>query len=446
MTVWDSESVAAALSVPGPRGLRFTGVSTDTRALAPGALFVALKGERFDAHAFLADAKARGAAGAVVRRGTPAVDGLPFFEVADTLQALGMLARARRRLLPSDSPVIAVTGSSGKTSTKEMIRAALATKWRVHATAGNLNNLVGVPLTLLEAPDDAQALVVEAGASVPGEIARLRGIIEPTVAVVTNVSYAHVAGFGSLEGVMREKLALVEGTPVAVVGTEPPTLGAAARQLARTIVAGSDPAADVHPASAELDDAGQPRIRWAGAEVTLPVVGFHQVENAMLAAAVAREAGADPARALAALRDVRLPPGRGSVLSVRGLTIIDDTYNANPSSLRWAVRFAHWLAARRGRPLAVVVGTMLELGAESARLHAAAAAEIVALRPTLIGAVGEFAAAFAALQPRMDAHLVTAPDAATLGPRLRAALRGDEVVLLKASRGVALERVLADLN
>src|SRR5690348_17166094 len=184
VTVWESAGVAAALGVSGPRGLHFTGVGTDTRALTPGALFVALKGDRFDAHAFLDQARAKGASAAVVRRGTPAVDGLPYFEVADTLDALGLLARARRRLLAPGSPVVAVTGSSGKTSTKEMIRAVLATTYQVHATTGNLNNLVGVPLTILATPDDADALVVEAGASVPGEIARLRAVIEPTIAVI----------------------------------------------------------------------------------------------------------------------------------------------------------------------------------------------------------------------------------------------------------------------
>src|SRR5207249_403676 len=231
----------------------------------------------------LDQARANGASAAVVRRGTPAVDGVPYFEVADTLDALGLLARARRRRLAPGSPVVAVTGSSGKTSTKEMIRAVLATTYQVHATSGNLNNLVGVPLTILAAPDDADALVVEAGASVPGEIARLRAVIEPTIAVITNVGYAHVEGFGSLAGVMQEK---------------------------------------------------------------------------------------------------------------RGLTVIDDTYNANPGSLRWALKLAHWLAERRRRPLAVVVGSMLELGPESARLHAAAAADIAALQPALVAAVGEFVPAF----------------------------------------------------
>src|SRR2546422_6867645 len=184
---WDSAQVSHALGVPGPEGLHFSGVSTDTRGLTGGELFVALKGERFDAHDFLARAKAKGAAGAVVRRGTPPVGGLARFEVEDTLDALGRLARARRRLLPAGSPVVAITGSSGKTSTKEMIRATLATRYRVHATSGNLNNLVGVPLTILAAPEDRNALVVEAGGGVPGGVAPLPAVVEATIAVGTNV-------------------------------------------------------------------------------------------------------------------------------------------------------------------------------------------------------------------------------------------------------------------
>src|SRR5213079_2067366 len=132
-------------------------------------------------------------------------------------------------------PVVAITGSSGKTSTKEMIRAVLATRYRTHATSGNLNNLVGVPLTILAAPDDAEALVAEAGASLPGEIARLRDVIEPTIAAITNVGYAHVEGFGSLGGVLREKVALVDGAGVAVVGTDPPELAREARRRTRTV-------------------------------------------------------------------------------------------------------------------------------------------------------------------------------------------------------------------
>ncbi|HEV2750934.1 MAG TPA: UDP-N-acetylmuramoyl-tripeptide--D-alanyl-D-alanine ligase [Gemmatimonadales bacterium] len=448
MSVWESAAVASALGVSGPRGLRFSGVGTDTRLLTPDTLFVALQGDRFDAHAFLDQAKVKGAAAAVVRRGTPVVAGLPVFEVEDTLAALGLLARARRRRLPPGSPVVAITGSSGKTSTKEMIRAVIATAYRVHATEGNLNNLVGVPLTILAAPDEAEALVVEAGASIPGEISRLRDIIEPTIAVITNVGYAHVEGFGSLAGVMQEKVSLAEGARTAVVGTDPPELAVEARRRAPTIVAGTGAGAQVRPDAAELDDGGHPRITWRGHTVTLPVIGFHQIENAMLALAVGRETGADPARVVAALADVRLPGGRGAMLTLgeNGLTVIDDTYNANPSSLRWAVKLAHWLAGRRQRPLAVVVGSMLELGGESAKLHAAAAADIAALQPALVAVVGEFVDAFEPHRGALGNRLLTAESVEALGPRLKAALRGDEIVLLKASRGVALERVLRYLN
>lgn len=447
MTFWTAARVAETLGTSDPRGPAFSRVSTDTRELQGGELFVAIKGERFDAHAFLAQARAAGATGAVVRRGTPPVDGLRFYEVADTLDALGRLARARRRTLPAGAPVVAVTGSSGKTSTKELIRAALNVAYRAHATSGNLNNLVGVPLTMLAMPDDATALVVEAGASMPGEIAKLREVIEPTIAVVTNVGYAHVEGFGSLAAVLREKVSLCAGVAVAVVGLEPPQLAEEARRLAgRTVTAGRLAPADVRPDVAGLDDLGHAAIRWGGASVTLPVLGLHQVDNAMIALAVAREAGIEPASAVPALAQVRLPPGRGALLTIGRLTVLDDTYNANPGSLRASLGLARWIADRSGRPLAVVVGSMLELGPESDKLHHAAAREIAAARPAVVGAVGAFVPAFAALGVAGPVRVLTAPDAETLGPSLRAALRGDEVVLLKASRGVALERVLHHLQ
>ena len=444
--LWDARFLSEVLGVPGPGEGKFPHISTDTRALVAGDLFVALKGERFDAHDFLAEARARGAGAAVVRRGTAPVPGLPYFEVADPLAALGALGRARRRAFAPGTPVVAITGSSGKTSTKELVAAALAPRYRVHATAANLNNEVGVPLTLLAAPDDAQALVIEAGASVPGEIARLRAVIEPTIAVITTVGFAHVAGFGSLAGVLHEKLSLLDGVPLAVVGTDPPELGREARRRTRTIVAGTTPAAELRADSVRLDEDGRCVLRWRGREVTLPLFGLHQGDNAMLALAVAREAGVEAEAALAALASVAVPGGRGRVSRQGDLTIIDDTYNANPGSLARAMESAVQLARARGRPLAVVVGTMLELGPESARLHAAAAADIVRCEPQLVGAVGEFAAAFAPYRTRLGERLLVAENAAALGPRLRDALRGNEVVLLKASRGVALEQVLPHLS
>ena len=444
---WTSDEVAEALGVPAPAKLTFAAISTDTRHLKPDTLFIALKGEKFDAHDFLEKAKSGGAAAAVVRRGTPAVAGLPFFEVDDPLTALGLLARARRRMFPAATPVVAITGSSGKTSTKEMIRAALGARYRVHATAANLNNLVGVPLTILGAPDDTEALVVEAGASIPGEIAKLRDIIEPTIAVITNIGYAHVEGLGSLEGVMREKLSLLDGAPVAIIGSGPETMWPEARKRTQVIPAalpgksGEDALLDRH-----LDRDGRPRLSLdSGEKVTLPALGIHQMENAQIALAVAQRAGVEHDAAVRALANVRLPGGRGNVREIGNLTVIDDTYNANPASMRRAVQTAAWLAGRQRRPLVVVVGTMLELGPESARLHAEAAREIARRKPALVAAVGTFARAFETLREELGGRLITAADADALGPKLKSALRGNELILLKASRGVALERVLNHL-
>ena len=386
----------------------------------------------------------------MVRRGTKAVPGLPAFEVDDTLVALGLLARARRRRLPAKAPVVAITGSSGKTSAKEMIRSALGARWgtRVHATTGNLNNLVGVPLTILAAPDDAEALVVEAGASLPGEIARLRDIIEPTIAVVTNVGYAHLEGFGSVERLLQEKASLLDGAPLAVVGNGATLVAEARRRAQRVVVVARDELGEVYPDRVDIDDAGRPVLHWMGASATLPVLGLHQVDNAMIALAVAREAGVDPKAALAGLADVQIPSGRGGLVQRGALTIIDDSYNANPDSILAALETALTYAARRRRPLVVVLGSMLELGPESARLHAFVADELMSFLPApeVVCAVGDFVPAFERHRKALGDRLITAPDAEALGPRLKAALQGNEIVLLKASRGVALERVLRHLT
>ena len=445
---WTSAEVAEALGVEAPKKLKFKSISTDSRQLTADSLFIALKGANFDAHNFLQEAKDKGAAGAVARHGTPPIKGLPFFEVDDTLQALGLLARARRRMLPEGTPVVAITGSSGKTSTKEMIRTALAARFKVHATSGNLNNLIGVPLTILGAPADTEALVVEAGASVPGEIAKLRAIIEPTISVITNIGYAHVEGFGSLEGVMMEKLSLLDGVPVAIIGSGPDTMWPEARRRTQVIPAFL-PGKQMDDALLDryLDKDGHPRLSLdSGEQVTLPALGLHQLENAQIALAVAQRAGVEHDAAVRALANVQLPGGRGDLRTVGNLLIIDDTYNANPASLRRAVQVAAWLGQRQRRPLVVVVGTMLELGPESARLHAEAAREIAKRKPALVAAVGAFARVFEGLREELGGRLITAPDPNALAPKLKSALRGNELILLKASRGVALEQVLRYLN
>ena len=437
---WTSAGVRDALGFPaGPsEGVSFTGISTDTRTIAPGALFVAIAGERFDGHAHLEEASARGALGAVVRKGTQGIPGLEMFEVEDTVEALGWLARARRRTMTG--PVVAVAGSNGKTSTKEMLAVALGTRYKVHATRANLNNLIGVPQTILEAPDDTEALVIEAGASVPGEVPRYRQIIEPTVAVVTNVAAEHLEGFGSLEVVLAEEVALVDGVPLAVVGTEPPELATRARALARRVVTAGLGGAELRPESVSLDSAGRATVVTDRARFTLPLPGRHLAANAMLAWGVAIHLGLDPRAVARALERVEVPGGRGQVMEFGLLTILNDCYNANPMSFRAAIATAQ--AMRGGRRLVFVAGTMRELGEESAALHAAVARELVGLKPDLLAAVGEFVPPLEAFRGELGDRLLVADDVAGLGQQLAPRLEGNELIVLKASRGVALERII----
>lgn len=438
MRQWTRTFVADALGAFLPEGEPFTSVSTDTRTLEPGALFFALTGERFDGHDHLGDALARGAAAAVVRKGTPAMAGLLLVEVASPLEAYGALAHARRREIAG--PVVAVTGTNGKTSTKEMLRAVLATRYQVHATHANLNNLVGVPFTILSAPEGTEALVVEAGANLPGEIARYREIIEPDITVITNAGAGHLEGFGSPEGVLNEKLELARDVALAIVGTDPPALADGARHLARRVLTAGINAAERKARDLTLDQQGRASFMAGDEAVQLPYPGRHLAANAMLAWAVAEELGLDLHASARALGSLTLPPGRTELTQVGLMTVLNDCYNANPQSFASAIASAR--AMREGRRLAFVAGTMRELGAASAQLHAEVADQLVALKPELLAAVGEFVAPLEARRASFSGELLTAADPLALGPLLASQLAGDELVVLKASRGVALERIL----
>jgi UDP-N-acetylmuramoyl-tripeptide--D-alanyl-D-alanine ligase len=441
---WTLARIARALG-GGPCDDRpIRAVSTDTRAIAPGDLFVALRGEHHDAHRYLAEAVSKGAAAVVVDDAGTAKDlGVPVYVVPDTLHALGDLARARR--LAWSGPLIAVGGSNGKTSTKELIRAALGARLEVHATAGNLNNQIGVPLTLLAIPDGAEVVVAELGTNVPGEIALLRRIVEPTIAVVTTVQEEHLEGFGDLAGVMREEASLLDGTPLAVIPSDEPDLASeSARRARRTVTAGLL-GGDLAASSSGLAPDG---TGWAVVEdvrVTIPLRGLHNLRNAMLALAVARECGvsvADAGAALAALDTSRLPSMRSSVESIGEATIINDAYNSNPGSARAALALLAQVGA--GRQRVAVLGTMRELGERSAHAHAEIAAEALRSGASIVAGIGDFAVALQAVAPHDD-RVVTAMDVEDLWPALRSRLAADAVILLKASRGVRLERLLPHL-
>jgi len=439
------EALGGARAAGSAPAAEYTGVTTDTRSLGAGALFVALRGERFDAHDFLGAAAAAGAAGAVVERipaGAPSE--LTYYVVQDTLVALGQLARHYRRHL--EARVVAVVGSNGKTTTKELTRAALGVRFRVHATKGNLNNLVGVPLTLLAAPADAEALVIEAGTNAPGEVARLGEIIEPDAVIVTSIAEEHLEGLSDLEGVLREETSILESLPpdgVALVVEEPASLPERARQLAPRVRvvgygAGADP--DLCPAEIGVDDEGRARFRWRGQEVHLALRGRINVLNALLALGLAEEWGVPVADAVAGVTQVKASSMRGEVLQYGDLIVIADCYNANPASLEAAVELLVSLPRRGGR--VAVLGTMRELGPASEELHRRVAGVVAGQELDLIVATGEFAAAFEEWADGLGDRLIRSEDPVAAYEPLSRRLRGGEVILLKGSRGEALERLL----
>ncbi|HKJ92593.1 MAG TPA: UDP-N-acetylmuramoyl-tripeptide--D-alanyl-D-alanine ligase [Longimicrobiales bacterium] len=454
MSGWTERDVLRALPIAervarnGDGPAAFAGVATDTRALPDGSLFVALRGEHFDAHDFLPAAAEAGARAAVVERVPQGAPRLTYYQVPDTLVALGKLARYRRRGMAA--PVCAITGTNGKTTTKEMVRAVLGTRYRVHATAGNLNNLVGAPLTILAAAEDAQALVVEIGTNAFGEIARLAEIVEPDLAVITSVGEGHLEGFGNVEGVLREKTSLLSrlragGT--AFVADEPQALVERARSLTRDVrVAGwtARADADLRATDVRMDDAGAIHFRWQGRNVVLPFGGRAHVRNALLALGVGLALDVDADDAVAVLGGLQPPKMRAQVLRMGLLTVLADCYNANPASLAAALDTLMAIPARGGR--VAVVGTMLELGNESVRLHREAARKLAQAGLDLIVATGAFADAFEPLAGELGERLVRPGDVMDAAGVLLQRLRGDEVVLLKGSRGVALERLIPPLE
>ncbi len=415
------------------------GVSTDTRTVRPRNLFVALVGDRFDGHAFVAEAGARGAAAAAVMCDMDAP--LPMLRVADTRRALGDLARAWRRRF--EMPLVGVTGSNGKTTVKEMTAAILALQGPVHATRGNLNNDIGVPLTLFELDAGHRAAVIEMGANHAGEIARLTDIARPTVAVVTNAGPAHLEGFGSLEGVARAKGEIFSGLGpegTAVINADDPWADLwRARAAGRAQIGfGTGPGADVQVRREPAGEGSRLQLRtpWGAFECLLPLPGAHNALNAAAATACALAAGATPEMAAEGLGRVqgvqgRLQPRAG----VKGCRLVDDSYNANPASLDAALA---WLATRPGRHW-LLLGDMGELGGEGLALHAAMGRRARESGVERLFGLGEQAAAAV---DAFGSNAVWHADREALIEQLRDELAPDVWLLVKGSRFMRLEQVV----
>ena len=417
------------------------GISTDTRTVCAGDVFVALRGERFDGHAFLGDAVGKGAVAVVVDDGAPAAGlGVPTFVVPDTLRALGALGAYARTAWAR--PVIAVGGSNGKTTTKELVRAALGSTLAVHATAGNLNNRIGVPQTLLALPEAADIAVVEVGTNQPGEIAILRDIARPDIALITTVQEEHLEGFGDLAGVMAEEMSLCDGVALAVVPAAEPAVVARARASAERIVTAGVSMGDVRADAWGLGAEGRAWLRLGDITVNVPAPGAHNAANAMLAMAVARACGVSDADAGRGIEAATFPPMRSAVSALGDAVLINDAYNSNPGSVRAALALLEAVGA--GRPTVAILGTMRELGAQSDALHDDVARATLASDVDLIGAIGEFAAAFERVAPG-STRVVGAADPELLWPRIESRIDRRAAILLKASRGVRLERLVPRL-
>ncbi len=432
-----------------------TGYSIDTRTLAPGDLFFAVRGERFDAHDFVAAALERGARAAVVAR-SKVTDLLDLAHthtlliVDDPLIALQTLATAVRRHW--NKRVIGITGSAGKTTTKEAVAEVLSSRFSVLKSQGNLNNEFGMPLQLLKLEPEHEVAVIEMGMSHSGEIAALARIAHPDWGIVTNVGSAHAQNFAdSVVGIARAKYELVQSLPasgVAILNCDDPYVGQFGRDFrGRSIYFGMGPCAD--PRAANIEELGTEGVRFqvtAGEEqatVTLALLGRHNIWNVMAAIAAGLEAGIPLADCAIAAGRLRPPDKRGEVLSIGDATVINDCYNSNPEALKSMIAT---LAAMPAKRRILVAGEMLELGPGSAVLHrecGRAAAEssidlVVGVRGSaqyIVEAAREAGALAIFLASPLEA-----------GEWLKAELRPGDAVLLKASRGVGLEQALRVLQ
>ena len=444
-----TEATGGTFSVP----FEADGVSIDTRTLAPGDVFLALRGDGRDGHAFVADAFAAGAAGAMVRDGAPAPGAVApgaVLRVDDTLAALARLGGfARTRFGAAGGRLVAITGSVGKTTTKEMLRGVLSTFGTTHAAAASYNNHWGLPLTLARTPRDARFCIAEIGMNHAGEIAPLARLARPHVAVVTTIAAAHIGHLGTIEAIAAEKASIMRGLEpngVAVLPIDSPQFPilATAAGDASVLTFGGDPAADVRLLHIEADADGSlihVDIAGATASLRLNAAGPHMAMNALAALAAVAALGLDPTKAIDALEAFAPLAGRGLrrevALGCGRALLLDESYNGNGASMRAALEVLRLQPAKRR---VAVLGDMLELG-EAARAEHAGLAEAVA------GSVDCLFTCGTLMRTLFDAVPTTlrgahAANAELLAPIATAAIRAGDAILVKGSLGSGMKRVI----
>ncbi|HUO06591.1 MAG TPA: UDP-N-acetylmuramoyl-tripeptide--D-alanyl-D-alanine ligase [Candidatus Binataceae bacterium] len=454
-------------SIHGDPNLRIRGISIDTRTIAAGEMFVALRGAAIDGHRYLAQAAERGAAAAIVEPGKRHAT-LPCIEVADPLIALGDLARRHleRRRAAHRIPVAAIGGAAGKTTTKELTAlAARALFGETLSTPGNLNNRIGVPMTIFTLTERHRAAVLECGTNMRGEIAHLAKIVEPDAAMVLNVDLEHTEGLGTLDDVADEECTLFStARRFAIAPAGDPLIIPRIPARLEQITFGKTSDATVRLADRIVGANGRAKIRidlsheiGDGArkvESEINLLGEAAALNctaaiAMVAAMRGGRLSASDLRALGnALETAVAVPGRLAATTIGGAIVIDDTYNSNPRSIRAALDAAREVAAPTNARLVIAMGDMLELGAISPDAHRAAVRDVLAAKPATFVAVGaEMAAAIASLVGSdLPGNIVAAVDSAQAGPIVARTLQPGDIVLVKGSRGIAMEKIIGALR
>lgn len=429
---------------------RGAGLSTDSRQCQPGEIFVALRGEKFDGHQFVAQVLAAGALAAAVEANWFASQKKlrgNFIIVDGTLQALQQISHTIRRRW--GKPIIAITGSNGKTTTKELIATVLAQEKSVHKTTGNLNNHIGVPLTLAELDHGHDAAVVEMGANHYGEIARLCEIAAPNFGLITNIGHAHIEFFKDLDGVAKAKRELFDylhaRNGVVFINADDPKLRATLPSGTKAITYGIDQPAQVQGQIAGIDENGCATLAWHGQNIRLAIPGTHNAINALAAVAVGEHFGIAPEKIRRALETTQPIAKRMQIFRRGGLTIINDAYNANPESMRAALEFLAAMPVRESGRRIAVLGDMLELGDAASSAHEAIGVMAKGLPIHAVFAYG----------PQMR-HLVHAigeafwaehfDDKPRLCEEINRSVRPGDVILLKGSRAMAIEEVVERLS
>lgn len=453
-TVGEIAKAVSGELVQGDSGKVFDGVSTDTRQIAEGDLFIALSGEKFDAHDFIDSAISGGAGGLIVSRrvDTGSWQG-PVIVVSDTLTALQQLAHYNRTHFKG--LVVGVTGSNGKTSTKDMIFAVLEQKFRTLKTQGNFNNHIGLPLTLLKLNNGYGAAVLEMGMRGLGEINLLASITKPDGAVITNIGETHIERLGSVSNIAKAKgeiLDHIEPSGFAVLnGDDNNVRGQAGRCRGKVIYYGTGGSLPILAGDISTSDgkSNEFTLTTPGGtiEINLPVPGKHNVLNAMAAAGVGLEAGLSLAEIKNGLERAVLTGMRLEITEGRKATIIDDTYNANPASVKAALQILADVG--KGRRKVAILGDMYELGQRAAEGHREVGAEAAAIKVDILIAVGKLAsdiALGATFTEEPPAEIISLNTNSEVKKYLHKIVRPGDVVLVKGSRGMKLEEIVQELR